>query len=83
MTGEIDLCGNIKQIGGLISKLNGAKKAGVDTVLIPEDNLEDLKVIRKDGLSPEDDKFKVIVVYTIHDILKYALLDNNIDFNKN
>ena len=83
MTGEIDLCGNIKQIGGLISKLNGAKKAGVDTVLIPEDNLEDLKIIRKDGLSPEDDKFKVIVVYTIHDILKYALLDNNIDFNKN
>ena len=32
MTGEIDLNGNIKQIGGLISKLNGAKKAGVKKV---------------------------------------------------
>ena len=34
MTGEIDLNGNIKQIG-LVSKLNGAKKAGVKLALIP------------------------------------------------
>ena len=47
MTGEIDLSGNIKKIGGLISKLSGAKKAGVKTVLIPNENLEDLELIRK------------------------------------
>ena len=42
MTGEIDLNGNIKQIGGLVSKLSGAKKAGVTLALIPRENEEDL-----------------------------------------
>ena len=39
---NIDLNGNIKQIGGLVSKLNGAKKAGVKLALIPKENEEDL-----------------------------------------
>ena len=54
MTGEIDLNGNIKKIGGLTSKLSGAKKAGVKTVLIPYKNLDDLELIRKKNLSQED-----------------------------
>jgi len=83
MTGEIDLCGNIKQIGGLISKLNGAKQAGVNLVLIPEENQNDLEIIRKDNLSPEDDTFEVKVIYTIYDILEYALVENNLKFVKN
>jgi hypothetical protein len=81
MTGEIDLNGNIKQIGGLLSKLNGAKKAGVNKVLISEENLEDLELIRKQNLSPEDDNFIVTSVKTIYDILNHSLVDNNLNFS--
>ena len=38
MTGEIDLNGSIRAIGGLQSKLEGARSAGVNLVLIPKDN---------------------------------------------
>ena len=83
MTGEIDLNGNIKQIGGLVSKLTGAKKAGVKLVLIPRENEDDLVKIRNDNLSPEDDNFEVKIIDNIYDILENALVDNFIEFNKN
>ena len=82
MTGEIDLNGNIKQIGGLVSKLNGAKKAGVTLALIPRENEEDLIKMRKDDLSPEGDNFEVKIVDTIYDILENALVENDIEFSK-
>jgi ATP-dependent Lon protease len=82
MTGEIDLNGNIKQIGGLVSKLNGAKKAGVKLALIPKENEEDLIKMRKDELSPEGDDFEVKIINSIYDILENALVDNDIEFNK-
>ena len=82
MTGEIDLNGNIKQIGGLVSKLNGAKKAGVKLALIPKENEEDLIKMRKDELSPEGDDFEVKIIDSIYDILENALVDNDIEFNK-
>ena len=44
ITGEIDLDGNVTEIGGLDAKLNGAKRAGVKLVLIPEENLDSLEV---------------------------------------
>lgn len=76
MTGEIDLNGNIKKIGGLISKLSGAKKAGVKTVLIPFENFDDLELIRKKDLSNEDNNFNIITVNTIYDIIKYSFTKN-------
>ena len=82
MTGEIDLNGNIKQIGGLVSKLTGAKKAGVTLALIPRENEEDLLKMRKDNLSPEGDDFEVMIVDTIYDILTNALVENDVEFNK-
>ena len=81
MTGEIDLNGNIKQIGGLISKLNGAKKAGVKKVLISEENVQDLELIRKQDLSPESEDFVVVSVKTIYDILKHSLIKNDLNFS--
>ena len=80
MTGEIDLNGNIKQIGGLVSKLNGAKKAGVTLALIPRENEDDLIKMRKDDLSPEGDDFEVKIVDTIYNILENALVDNDVEF---
>jgi len=81
MTGEIDLNGNIKQIGGLVSKLTGAKKAGVTLALIPEENEEDIIKMRKDNLSPEDDTFEVKLISKISQILELALVENDVEFN--
>jgi ATP-dependent Lon protease len=53
MTGEITLRGNILPIGGLNEKLLAAKRNNIKKVLIPRDNLIDLKEIPKkvtDGL---------------------------------
>ncbi len=43
MTGEITLHGKVLAIGGLREKSFAAARAGVKTVLIPRDNLEDLE----------------------------------------
>ena len=55
MTGEIDLNGKSHQIGGLESKLDGAKRAGITTVLVPEDNRQDYNRIL-DNLNKEEKK---------------------------
>ena len=77
VTGEIDLNGNILAIGGLESKLEGAKFAGVKIVLCPKDNTDDLILIRKSDNPPEDDTFKVITISNIHEAIGYFLLGNN------
>ena len=74
MTGEIDLLGTVTAIGGVNAKLNGAKKAGATLALIPKENEEDLDKLRREGISPEDDNFKVICVETIHDVFKHTLM---------
>ena len=74
MTGEVDLQGNAGIIGGLESKLPGGKKAGCTLALIPADNMEDLERMRREGISPEDDIFKVLSVTNIKEILLHALV---------
>jgi ATP-dependent Lon protease len=77
MTGEIDLRGNAGIIGGLESKLHGGKKAGCTLALIPQDNMEDLDKMRREGTSPEDENFRVIAVNNIHEVFENALIENN------
>ena len=43
LTGEIDLNGNVKKIGGLKAKIEGAKRAGVELVLVPKENEQELR----------------------------------------
>ena len=75
MTGEIETNGNITAIGGLDSKLIGAKKAGVNLVFVPKENESDFnKIIKKNKLLI-DDKFKVIIVNHIREILDFVLID--------
>ena len=72
MTGEIDLLGNIMQIGGLVSKLEGARAAGARRILIPRNNEEDYEKIKRN--TPqfiENDDFKIIIVDTIYDVLQH------------
>ncbi|MBQ6699525.1 MAG: endopeptidase La [Oscillospiraceae bacterium] len=45
MTGEITIRGRVLAIGGLREKTMAAYRAGVKTVLIPEDNLPDLEEV--------------------------------------
>ena len=70
MTGEITLRGRILPIGGLKEKLYSAIRAGIKTVLIPEDNKKDLVEIDKNILK----NIKVICVSEARSILEHTLL---------
>lgn len=75
LTGEINLSKNVTAIGGVHSKLTGAKNAGVKLALIPEENMEDLQILRNENQSPEDDDFIVKPIKTIYDVIENCLLN--------
>ena len=80
LTGEIDLNGSIHQIGGLESKIDGGKNAGVKLILYPEQNQEDIDLIRKNNpLLLENIEIKPIK--SIWEILEICLMENNLVFN--
>ena len=81
ITGEIDLNGSIRAIGGLESKVDGAKKAGVKLVLCPRQNDKDVEKIINDKFTPICDDFKIQMVDSIWDILSIALCEHKIKFN--
>ncbi len=81
MTGEIETNGAITAIGGLESKLYGAKKAGVELVFVPKENENDYNKIIKKNNKLIDKTFSVIIVDNIFDVLQYALIDNNKKYN--
>ena len=68
MTGEINLRGEITEIGGLKEKLNGAKKAGVEHVLIPHKNIPEYDKVILNDPTLIDKNFKVTTVKSIWDI---------------
>jgi ATP-dependent Lon protease len=69
MTGEITLRGEVTAIGGLKEKLLAARRGGIKTVLIPQDNVKDLQDI------PENVKnqLEIVPVKWIDQVLEYAL----------
>ncbi len=73
MTGEITLRGNVLPIGGLKEKTMAAYTAGVNTVLIPADNIGDLDEI--DPVAKEHLHF--IPCRRASDVLSVALAQNN------
>ena len=75
MTGEIDLLGNVTKIGGLEYKINGAKKAGVNKILISVENKSDYERIKKEDPKLFD-KLEIITIKTIEDIVPHALILN-------
>ncbi len=72
MTGKMSLTGRILAIGGTIAKLEGAMKAGLTTVLIPQGNADDLT----DASEDIKKTLKIIPVATIDDVLKYAFRES-------
>jgi ATP-dependent Lon protease len=69
MTGEVTLRGTVLPIGGLKEKLIGAQRAGIKKVLIPKDNIADLKDV------PEEIKkqLDIVPVEAIEEVLEEAL----------
>lgn len=70
MTGEITLRGKVLPIGGLKEKLLAASRGGIKTVLIPQDNVKDLKDI------PNNIKtsLEILPVSSIDQVLSLALV---------
>ena len=69
MTGEITLRGNVLPIGGLREKTMAAYKAGVKTVIIPNDNISDLYEV--EDVVKENIRF--VAAKTLDDVLKTAI----------
>lgn len=69
MTGEITLHGRVMPIGGLREKSMAAYKAGIRTVLIPEDNAPDLEEI--EDIVKEHVTF--LPVHSLKEVLDAAL----------
>ncbi len=75
MTGEVTLRGRVLPIGGLKEKILAAHRAGVTTVLFPEDNAKDLKDIPAAVLA----ELTVKPVKHMDEVLRIALLVANPD----
>jgi len=69
MTGEVTLRGRVLPIGGLKEKLLAALRGGIQTVLIPQENVKDLEEI---PVNVKRD-LKIIPVSTVDEVLKLAL----------
>ena len=71
MTGEITLRGRVLPIGGLKEKLLAAHRAGIDTVLIPKENVKDLEQV------PENirEAIKLVPVEDVREVLAQALCE--------
>jgi ATP-dependent Lon protease len=79
MTGEITLSGNVLPIGGIKEKFLAAKRAGVQTVIIPADN----KTNVEEDLTPEQlHNVDVRYVSTIDDVLEVALPASKAELNQ-
>lgn len=78
MTGEITLRGHVTEIGGIKEKLLAAKRGHLETVLIPQDNENDLAEI------PDEIKkgLEIYTVETVEEALRKGLEDFPKIFNK-
>ncbi|MGL4850263.1 MAG: Lon family ATP-dependent protease [Clostridium sp.] len=64
ITGEISLRGKVKPVGGVFEKIYGARRKGINLVLVPEDNEKDIP----SGLTD----IEVKAVSSIEEILELA-----------
>lgn len=71
LTGEISIRGNVKPVGGVVAKVEGARQAGATRVIIPKENWQSVFQQMKD--------IEVIPVERLEEALELALLKENID----
>lgn len=70
MTGEITIRGNILAIGGLKEKLFACVRAGIENVIVPEQNRDDVKELPKDIT----DNLNIVYVNNLDEILQHAII---------
>ena len=70
MTGEITLRGKVLPVGGIKEKILAAKRAGIDEIILSEENRKDLEEIKSDYLKGLTFYF----VKTIMDVIKISLI---------
>jgi ATP-dependent Lon protease len=69
MTGEITLRGKVLPVGGIKEKVLGARRAGINTIILPKRNEKDLEDIP----AAIRDEMSFIFVDSIDEVLKVAL----------
>lgn len=70
MTGEISLQGFVKPIGGVTAKINAAKKAGAEIIIIPKENWSE-SFGRMEGV-------KIIPVEKIEEVLRLSIMKEKV-----
>ena len=71
MTGEITLTGRVLPIGGLKEKSLAAYRAGIDTVIVPKENANDVLKIPNTVKS----KLKFVYAEEIDEVINYAIIN--------
>lgn len=71
ITGEVSIQGKIKAVGGIREKVYAAEQAGLNEVLIPEDNINDIY---------QDTEVRLTTVSTVKEALKKVLIDDKKKF---
>ena len=74
MTGEITLRGRVLAVGGLKEKLLAAKRYGMERVIVPKENKEDIDEALND--MGKDFDLKLIYADSMDDVLRIALENN-------
>lgn len=69
MTGEITLRGLLLPVGGVKEKVLAAKRAGTQTVVLPEKNEKDIKEIADDAL----EGMEILFAHRVEDVLDRVL----------
>ncbi|MDX1532147.1 MAG: S16 family serine protease, partial [Rhodothermales bacterium] len=69
MTGEVTLRGLVLPVGGIKEKVLAAKRAGIETVLLPEKNKKDIEEIKDSAIEGLD----VVHVGRIEDLFEHVL----------
>lgn len=74
MTGEITLRGKVLPVGGIREKILAAKRAGIEEVILCEDNKRDIDEIKLEYLKGMTFHY----VRDIQDVIRLALLDEKV-----
>ena len=69
MTGSLSIRGEVLAVGGVTPKIEAAIEAGISRVIIPQSNIQDVKLSKEN-----QEKIKIIPASTIQDVLKEALV---------